>query len=670
MTVGAARHAARSAAPHQGRAGLGHPDLTTTASTTLARRPVGRQRHETKKATSYSGAAEVFTTESHGHLRRVRPRALTTHRRRRRTTTTTAYTPGDRSGADLGDGHRPDGPGHHDDLRPGPRPAADRHQPGRLGHHRDVRRARPADRGVDAGARYRRPGRRRRYSYDVSDTGPSVVTTSTINAGRHRYLPSETLYDSLGRQIETQTETADGGTGHHRHLLQLRRLADRRPPARTTPPARPRPTWSPRRRRGAVADRLRLRRRRPGHRGRSLHYAIETWETDTGYGGDYTTRRPRRPAAPPRPPTPTAIGQTSYVYQYHSAAPPGTARARSGSSPAASGWDQTAYTYTPAGQLATITDAAGQPLVLQLRPGRATRPRAATRTPGPPPAPTTPPGTCCSATDARGKTISYAYDADGRKTAEYDTTGGAAETASDELASWTYDTLAKGQLTSSTSYSAGPAAAPTPRRSSATTPTACRHGRHDHASAGAAGRHLQRSRRTTAPTPTWRPPYADAAAGGLPAETVTRRLRHRRRAGQPRAPRSWDYVRRAVLHRAGPARRSTPSAPAPSPPGPVDSYDPPDQTDQRRDPDRRQPRPPSTTTSYSYDNAGADHLRRRHPGRRPGQVQCFQLRLPRPPDPGLVAGQQPLLRPGRRSPPSPAPPPRTGSSTPTTTRTT
>ena len=40
-------------------------------------------------------------------------------------------------------------------------------------------------------------------------------------------------------------------------------------------------------------------------------------------------------------------------------------------------------------------------------------------------------------TDARGKQVSYTYDGDGRKTAAYDTTGGAQETTSDQLAAWT-----------------------------------------------------------------------------------------------------------------------------------------------------------------------------------------------------------------------------------------
>jgi hypothetical protein len=43
----------------------------------------------------------------------------------------------------------------------------------------------------------------------VSATAPSVVTTSTITS-TGGYNPSEALYDSLGRPIETQAETPDG----------------------------------------------------------------------------------------------------------------------------------------------------------------------------------------------------------------------------------------------------------------------------------------------------------------------------------------------------------------------------------------------------------------------------------------------------------------------------
>ena len=47
--------------------------------------------------------------------------------------------------------------------------------------------------------------------------------------------------------------------------------------------------------------------------------------------------------------------------------------------------------------------------------------------------------------------LKYTYDALNRKTAEYATSA----TAANELASWTYDSLAKGQLTSSSGYTGG-----------------------------------------------------------------------------------------------------------------------------------------------------------------------------------------------------------------------
>src|SRR4029077_17911039 len=47
------------------------------------------------------------------------------------------------------------------------------------------------------------------FTYDISATAPSVITTNTINSAG-TYLSSELIYDSLGRQIETQSETPDG----------------------------------------------------------------------------------------------------------------------------------------------------------------------------------------------------------------------------------------------------------------------------------------------------------------------------------------------------------------------------------------------------------------------------------------------------------------------------
>ena len=292
------------------------------------------------------------------------------------------------------------------------------------------------------------------HSYEVSNSGPSVVTTNTINASGSA-LPSETLYDSLGREIETQTETPDGNmnvtdtyyntdgwvlTKSNSYIAaggptdNLVAADDGTVPSQT----------------GYVYD-------GDGRVIREITYnkSVEQWETDTSYGGDYTTVTP--PAGGTATTTYTnGDGQESYLYQYHSATPPTTPpTAGSGTNTnATTGWDQTSYAYTTAGQLQTVTDAAGKQWSyhydLAGDQTSAADPDTGTTT-----STYDLDGNLLSTTDARTKTISYTYDADGRKTFEYDTTGGAAETGSDELATWAYDSLAKGQVTGSISYPTG-----------------------------------------------------------------------------------------------------------------------------------------------------------------------------------------------------------------------
>jgi RHS repeat-associated protein len=371
------------------------------------------------------------------------------------------------------------------------------------------------------------------FSYDIGTaTTPSVVTTNTINSAG-AYLWSSTLYDSLGRQAETQAETPDGGmnvtdtyynsngwpvvvsnpyyascSGTCEPSDQLEAAPDDKVPSQTA----------------YVYD-------GDGRVTRQVadEFATETWETDTSYGGDYTTVSYKAVANSenPLPQAGTAqttytngIGQTSYIYQYHSAAPPSSPPAPgSGSETGSAGWDQTAYAYTPAGQLAGITDQAGNQwtYTYDLAGNQVSEsdPDAGTATSN-----YDPDGNLLSATDARGKTISYAYDADGRKTAEYDTTGGAAESGPDELASWTYDTLAKGEPTASIAYGPGGTSGTTYTESvlgydSAGLPT----GTEVQVSAGPlAGTYKQQDYYTAYAS--LQDAYYDSAAGGLPAETV------------------------------------------------------------------------------------------------------------------------------------------------------
>ncbi len=92
----------------------------------------------------------------------------------------------------------------------------------------------------------------------------------------------------------------------------------------------------------------------------SFSLANETWETDTAYGGDYTTTTYKnlKPGEPvggtPKTVFTNGEGKTSEIYQYHS-----EADAALGPSAPAADYDATSYAYTPAGKLASITDAAG-----------------------------------------------------------------------------------------------------------------------------------------------------------------------------------------------------------------------------------------------------------------------------------------------------------------------
>ena len=85
-------------------------------------------------------------------------------------TTTTSYTPATGAEPTSEIVTDPMGLVTTTDLRPGPRPAADGHQPGRLGHLGDLRRARPADRGLEARPPAGQAPADETFSYDVSAT--------------------------------------------------------------------------------------------------------------------------------------------------------------------------------------------------------------------------------------------------------------------------------------------------------------------------------------------------------------------------------------------------------------------------------------------------------------------------------------------------------------------
>jgi RHS repeat-associated protein len=346
------------------------------------------------------------------------------------------------------------------------------------------------------------------YSYTVTNTTPSVTTEQEEQPGGG-YLTHQTIYDSLGQVRETQDQTASGGTDVSDTSYDSdgwKALASdpyyvTGAPSGTLVAAASSSVPS---QTGYVYD-------GDGRLTRQIAYALgaEAWETDTSYGGNYVT------VVPPSGGT----GETTFtdgrnlttaIYQYHAGVP------ASPSDPAAD-YDQTSYTYTPAKQLAGITDAARNTwsYTYDLLGNQLTQadPDTGTATSTYDPA-----GQLMTVTDARGKQLSYTYDADGRKTAEYDTTGGAAESSADQLASWTYDTLAKGQPTSSTAYQNG---APYTEQVTGYGSNGMPSGTETviPAAQGAlAGTYTQQD--TYAPTGQLTS-YTDSASGGLPAETVT-----------------------------------------------------------------------------------------------------------------------------------------------------
>jgi RHS repeat-associated protein len=263
-----------------------------------------------------------------------------------------------------------------------------------------------------------------RYTYGMTGTAASWVRAETLKA-TGSLVASYTLFDGFLRTRQTQAPSSQAGTGRvltdtlydSRGLTYLTREAyfnNAAAPGTTLflPDANQVPSATKvlfdGAKRPVVSAFLKLN--------------VEQWRTTTAYGGDHTD------VTPPTGDTPTrtdvdARGQTTALRQLS---------------------DVTTYTYTKAGLLASVTDPAGN----AWRYGYDVRGR---RTSADDPdkghtdlvyddldQPV-------STTDARGGTVVTEYDDLGRKVRTG--TGGGTT-----LATWTYDTLAKGALTSSTRF--------------------------------------------------------------------------------------------------------------------------------------------------------------------------------------------------------------------------
>jgi RHS repeat-associated protein len=273
------------------------------------------------------------------------------------------------------------------------------------------------------------------YSYLVRANGAVAVTTSKLAPGGN-YVTSEQLYDGLLRPRQTQAPAPGGGRiitdmfydTAGRVVKTFGKYYNSSAPSTalftasdfTLIPEQHATVYD-------GAGRVTSSIYQPG--------GLEQWRTVTAYGGDHVD------VTPPAGGTPTSTytdsrGNTVELRQYHGSSLSGA-------------YDATKYTYNPSGQLASVTDQAGNSwryaYDLLGRQTSATDPDQGTTTSTYDNA-----GHLTSITDSRGQTLAYTYDALGRKTGVYqDSPSGT------QLAGWTYDTLAKGQLASSTSYAGG-----------------------------------------------------------------------------------------------------------------------------------------------------------------------------------------------------------------------
>ncbi|QFV00189.1 hypothetical protein KDY119_03724 [Luteimicrobium xylanilyticum] len=272
-----------------------------------------------------------------------------------------------------------------------------------------------------------------KYAYKVG-AGDNAVTTSTLNQDGATYLSSVTISDGLLRERQTQAPGANRDTGGR---LVTDKFYDSRGLLTKANNAWP-TTGSPSATVVTTPDSIPSRDLYT-YDGAGRQTAdvfqddeVDRWKTTTSYGGDRTT------VTPPSGGTPTttvtdARGSTTKEIEY-------TAGSTTGAS------QTTTYSYDHGGRLVSMKDPAGNTwsYTYDVR-GRqisAKDPDKGTTTTTYDNA-----GQVTSTKDARGKTLWYGYDALGRKTEERDTSATGAV-----LAKWTYDTLAKGQLTSSTSY--------------------------------------------------------------------------------------------------------------------------------------------------------------------------------------------------------------------------
>jgi RHS repeat-associated protein len=274
------------------------------------------------------------------------------------------------------------------------------------------------------------------YAYGVQNNAPNWVSTSTLEPnGNH--TTSYTIYDGLLRARQTQSPAKDGSG---QRVLSDTFYNSRGLVVKTNgphvDPAAPGTSLS------IVSDVNAENQTRTTYDGAerptmSAFYSknVAEWNTTTVYGGDHTD------VTPPSGGVPTttyvdARGNTTEVRRYTGGSIGGA-------------YQDTKDTYTPAGLLATVTDNAENQWAYGYD---VSGNRTSVNDPdtGASTATYDTDNEQISSTDAQNNTLSYTYDALGRKTAQYQ----GSPTTGTKLIGYTYDSLPGGKdlPTSTTRY--------------------------------------------------------------------------------------------------------------------------------------------------------------------------------------------------------------------------
>jgi YD repeat-containing protein len=299
------------------------------------------------------------------------------------------------------------------------------------------------------------------YSYDVSDTAPTVVTTQTLN-DESGYITSTTLYDALLRVRQAQDPTPQGGVLVTDHFYNSDGWDWKTNTNWWDSSANPGSSIL------TVPDSQVPDQSETAYDGLGRPIMVTSYDdsairgqTATAYYGDKTLTVPPQGGTPKATVT-DALGRTTELDSYTSRPAVTTTSNSAGAitSVTISGgsYQATDYLYNTVGELSTIKDATtgeewGKTYNLLGQVTGTTDPNSGATTNMTYDAD----GNLVSTTDADRNTISYTYDALDRKTSESSVTS----SGTTELASWAYDnsngavsgmTDPIGQLTTETSY--------------------------------------------------------------------------------------------------------------------------------------------------------------------------------------------------------------------------